>query len=808
MNDIKALFILSEQIKLFKKLSDPPSNYDRFETYETSIKQVLGGASNAVAKVKAYVEQVEAKLDELRNCPQTLVKKNQDAIEKIFGTFVPGEGGAIRKSALVKLEMAHKLQNLSKDITNDRLKELIQETEIVCSKLKDGTDVWYDDIDNLKGCLQSLRDAKAKSFEDEEKERSEEERRKAEEQQKRREEEERKRKEREEQERKEKEERERREREEAERKAEEERKRKEEEERMRKEEEERKKREEEERIRREEEEKKRRLEEERKRREEEAVRKKEEERQRLEAEKREKERLRKEAEERTWRRDPNNWDPVTYNRDCGEVDGKHAYHNGISCVMASAPGGIGKDDIECSASDEVDSIIEVLETDEKPVSSLIEIKSTKGTLKTEVPTRLCIPHYSLYSSSDETVVKVSLNGADWIIVTPLPTTSKMEEQEKLVKKLAGIDVNDFSSLKAIVVTRPRCQTIIVDRPGISVYSTMDKNVKLFVPRNAFETKTELKLMVQSVSDNSLSSFGKDNSELENILAVSPVLTLICGRHPKKAIEVDLIKSSQKQSNGQFQRGKTYQMYTSKDKVWKFADVEYKGHQDDLTMMLPPGREKYTVMELDMPSSFPEENVPQIAEALHVCINKTAVVMVAKQHENDLKKCEVRIIRRDILKETMIYLSENGYTEGPEPCAEFNLQEGQQLEIICTGNIDDELKTDTNVRLTYLSYIGGITGARSLRIKDTWKQKDLPAYVGTLRCTIFKNTASHDSSLSRSVELTISLPKVCFSDEPHVDDEADQKDQEEQGYRLHEEQGDKLHVEHKDRLHEEQGDRLQ
>ena len=47
--------------------------------------QVLGGASSAVTKVKGYVEQVEAKLEELRNCPKTLVKKNQDAIEKIFG---------------------------------------------------------------------------------------------------------------------------------------------------------------------------------------------------------------------------------------------------------------------------------------------------------------------------------------------------------------------------------------------------------------------------------------------------------------------------------------------------------------------------------------------------------------------------------------------------------------------------------------------------------------------------------------------------------------------------------------------------
>ena len=44
------------------------------------------------------------------------------------------------------------------------------------------------------------------------------------------------------------------------------------------------------------------------------------------------------------------------------------------------------------------------------------------------------------------------------------------------------------------------------------------------------------------------------------------------------------------------------MYTTKDKIWKFADVEFKGHQEDLTVMLPVGREKYTyvLMILCMP----------------------------------------------------------------------------------------------------------------------------------------------------------------------------------------------------------------
>lgn len=64
-----------------------------------------------------------------------------------------------------------------------------------------------------------------------------------------------------------------------------------------------------------------------------------------------------------------------------------------------------------------------------------------------------------------------------------------------MKELAGIEINDFTSLKGVVVTRPRCQSIVVERPGISVHSTMDKKIKLYVPRNAFETKTELKLMV-------------------------------------------------------------------------------------------------------------------------------------------------------------------------------------------------------------------------------------------------------------------------------------------------------------------------
>jgi hypothetical protein len=61
----------------------------------------------------------------------------------------------------------------------------------------------------------------------------------------------------------------------------------------------------------------------------------------------------------------------------GEVDGRKAYHGGVSCIMTSPPGGIEEDDLQCTASDELDSIIDILVNEEKPVSSLIDIKSSK-----------------------------------------------------------------------------------------------------------------------------------------------------------------------------------------------------------------------------------------------------------------------------------------------------------------------------------------------------------------------------------------------------------------------------------------------
>ncbi|KAL4220421.1 hypothetical protein ACF0H5_020824 [Mactra antiquata] len=757
--DIKALAILTEQIENFHNLPKPPTSFDDAEAYTSACRKTSDSAAKAVEQVKYYGEKIHRKMDEVRDCTNQLTRQNQDAIQKIFVQFKPATkfDGRTRKLVVDQLKLAHELQKATKELALHRLNDLMNETEMVYGKVRDGADLFSDDIDSLNGCLDSWRKAKVDSYAEE--------KRKAEEERKRREEEERRRKEeqaRREKERKEQEEREKQEqREEAERKAEEERLRKEEEERLRREEEERRKREEEERIKREAEEKRLKEEAERKRLAEEAARKREEERKRREEERKERERLKKEADEKAWRQDPNNWKPIVYERKCDEVDGRREYHGGVSCVLTSPPGGIEEDDVQCLASDEVDSIITVLEDDEKPVSSVIDIQSRKEELHSEIPSRLYVPHHHTINSSDEIVVKTSIDGSNWATSYPVQTTQNMSEIEKSVKRMAGIEVNDFTNIKIVVVSRPKSQLIIVDRPGASVYSTVDNQVKLFVPRDTFENRTEMRMRVQTVDSSSLNELMKDIPALDNVLSVGSLITLQSQKPPRQSIEVDLLKSTTKSGTGtKFQRGRFHQLYACRDKVWKVAEVEYKGQQNNVTVSLPVARDKVMIMELEVPSTTPKEVLPTIAETLHEYINKTSVVMLVRQKSSNPRMMTVRIVRKVDFKRVDEYLESIGFDTGPEVSGEFLIKECQPVEIMCTGNIETD--PHQQIKLQYMSYKGGISTMFTVKVKDIYKQKDLPSFIGTIKCVLLTDTKSGSEDVTSSIELSISLPKPTRS----------------------------------------------
>jgi len=61
--------------------------------------------------------------------------------------------------------------------------------------------------------------------------------------------------------------------------------------------------------------------------------------------------------------------------------------------------------------------------------------------------------------------------------------------------LVGLEVDEFESLKVMVVARPRGQSVIVDQSGLNFNSVADKNIRLFIPRGTFPSRTEVRLVV-------------------------------------------------------------------------------------------------------------------------------------------------------------------------------------------------------------------------------------------------------------------------------------------------------------------------
>ncbi|XP_078334321.1 uncharacterized protein LOC111132751 isoform X2 [Crassostrea virginica] len=273
-----------------------------------------------------------------------------------------------------------------------------------------------------------------------------------------------------------------------------------EEERKRKDEEEKKMREKEEAERKAEEQRKKEEEEKKRREEEEAKRKAEEQR------KREEEQKKKEEEDRN-RRNSNNWPTYLYEREKSSL-----FHSGICCVVSAITGsqGLEKDDIVCTGSDShIDLENYPKNKDEILISSLIQIKSkSEAVISLELPMKVFVPK-APSEINQEVVFKVSVNGGKW------KALHSKEEQPRISiaeVNFVATDINNFSSLDIVVVSRPKRENMIVKATGVSFEPTGDRNVRYIFPPGCFKNDTNVQFKV----DKDLANRAKADKQFNGI----------------------------------------------------------------------------------------------------------------------------------------------------------------------------------------------------------------------------------------------------------------------------------------------------
>jgi len=91
---------------------------------------------------------------------------------------------------------------------------------------------------------------------------------------------------------------------------------------------------------------------------------------------------------------------LSYSRPSDDVGGRRPFHSGVCCVVAAPDGNISQEDIECTASDELDNEIQILDDMEKPASSIVYMNSCRGLLKPEVDDYIAILVKRIFISLD------------------------------------------------------------------------------------------------------------------------------------------------------------------------------------------------------------------------------------------------------------------------------------------------------------------------------------------------------------------------------------------------------------------------
>ncbi|KAL3890827.1 hypothetical protein ACJMK2_003102 [Sinanodonta woodiana] len=754
MEDIEAIRLLTKEIQNIQSIPNPPPGYDGIQTFDKKTTEVIDHAVDTTQKVDTYAEGINAKLEEMQSALNQSTKNIEEQIKKAVnvigerflegrdeakgsavaqgGTLLPNKGivGTNSKQSSKDMEYMLMLQNL--EMKKQRLQEFIIKTQQILEKIKQGVRVTNSDIEQLKGCLASWLENKKESYQNEQ-DRLENER-------KHQEEEERKRK-------KEEEEKARK------RKEDDENKRTREEDLTNKENEKQLKRETEEsqqkeRVDMERKKEEERVEMERNRKEEERV---EMERKRKEEEDRTKREAKTKEEEERKRRDPANWTPHTYRRSDGESD---TFHHGICCQVFAMPETLEEEDLECLASDEWrDNGGPTLAIGEKVASSLTEVKVKEVDKDLKLSMRICVPHCSVYDSSDEVIVKASIDGREWKNKNLVTVPARHTNQPDL--NYAGIVVDKFHTLKMLAVAKTRSQELVVDKNGISQALTLDKNIKLFVPKDTFRKSTKMNLQIRPIRDNSLTFATQYYDHCHNVLSTSSVMAITCEALTEKDIELCLKRNAPKDKITSF-KSKHLNLYKCKGDNWNIAEIENKQRKSDFSIKLPSRKDSYVVMAIEGKSDIPNEEFSKAADELFFHSNASIVQVVATKRADNPSNLMIQCVRRDQVSSRLSELERQGYNLITYKSEEFTLLDGQAITVWCSGNI--AMTPKSAVKLIFHAYMDTAKQEVTLQAKDEYRQKDFDEYLGHLEFEVLKDKRQGALYIKSPKELSITLCK--------------------------------------------------
>ncbi|VDI23349.1 Hypothetical predicted protein [Mytilus galloprovincialis] len=190
------------------------------------------------------------------------------------------------------------------------------------------------------------------------------------------------------------------------------------------------------------------------------------------------------------------------------------------------------------------------------------------------------------------------------------------------------------------------------------------------------------------------------------------------------------------------------------KSWEVVPIEASAEHQTRHLKLPSGNDNYQILGLVVPYNISNEDVCKAAEILEELSCVTNVSIICRQKHSDPHEVIIECVKSENVENTLQHLDSIGYNDGPAESAEFDVIDGEEIEIKFESNLYLKRLKRSLLKIKFYKHLQCNRYSEYLEVVSNEDQGPDINYHGYLKYSVPPGRLS----LTRTGSLVVYVPK--------------------------------------------------
>ncbi|XP_071173582.1 uncharacterized protein [Mytilus edulis] len=190
------------------------------------------------------------------------------------------------------------------------------------------------------------------------------------------------------------------------------------------------------------------------------------------------------------------------------------------------------------------------------------------------------------------------------------------------------------------------------------------------------------------------------------------------------------------------------------KSWEVVPIEASAEHQTRHLKLPSGNDNYQILGLVVPYNISNEDACKAAEILEELSCVTNVSIICRQKHSDPHEVIIECVKSENVENTLQHLDSIGYNDGPAESAEFDVIDGEEIEIKFESNLYLKRLKRSLLKIKFYKHLQCNRYSEYLEVVSNEDQGPDINYHGYLKYSVPPGRLS----LTRTGSLVVYVPK--------------------------------------------------